>query len=247
MTPFFRKIRKQLADDNPPVGRASRPLKYLRYALGEIVLVVIGILIALQVNTYSKNVQDRKLEMYLLKEFKTSIINDTIGIKENLDNFIKIEEYAHYLDSMVVNRRPYTGKIDTAFGVISAFYISESNYVVFDKAKSYKTGLIKNDRLFTLLSNYYNNSKSLSEVDKYFHVAAYFRRDIYPKYFKGYKFSRLAVVSDYEKILNSDEIKVAIDYCINDAKFYKKLTQLRKEQARELIELLNTELKRFEK
>jgi hypothetical protein len=39
MIDFFRKIRKKLADDN-------KPIKYMRYAIGEIVLVVIGILIA---------------------------------------------------------------------------------------------------------------------------------------------------------------------------------------------------------
>ena len=46
MIPFFRKIRKKMADDN-------KPLKYLRYAIGEIVLVVIGILIALQINNWN--------------------------------------------------------------------------------------------------------------------------------------------------------------------------------------------------
>jgi len=50
MINFFRKIRKKMADDNPPDGRAGKPMKYMRYAIGEIVLVVIGILIALQVN-----------------------------------------------------------------------------------------------------------------------------------------------------------------------------------------------------
>mgnify|MGYP001819091291 CR=1 FL=1 len=35
MIGFFREIRKKLADDN-------KPLKYIRYAVGEIVLVVIG-------------------------------------------------------------------------------------------------------------------------------------------------------------------------------------------------------------
>jgi hypothetical protein len=44
MLPFFRRIRKELADDN-------QTLKYARYAIGEIVLVVIGILIALQINS----------------------------------------------------------------------------------------------------------------------------------------------------------------------------------------------------
>ncbi len=41
MIPFFRKIRKKMADDNPK-GRAGKPIKYMRYAIGEIVLVVIG-------------------------------------------------------------------------------------------------------------------------------------------------------------------------------------------------------------
>jgi len=48
MINFFRKIRKKLADDN-------KPLKYMRYAIGEIVLVVIGILIALSINNWNQN------------------------------------------------------------------------------------------------------------------------------------------------------------------------------------------------
>jgi hypothetical protein len=47
MLPFFRKIRKKMADDN-------KPLKYFRYAIGEIVLVVIGILIALSINNQNQ-------------------------------------------------------------------------------------------------------------------------------------------------------------------------------------------------
>ena len=51
MIPFFRKIRKTLADDN-------KPIKYFRYAIGEIVLVVIGILIAVQINNWNENRKD---------------------------------------------------------------------------------------------------------------------------------------------------------------------------------------------
>jgi len=46
MIPIFKKIRKKMADDN-------RPLKYIRYGVGEIVLVMIGMLLALQVNTWN--------------------------------------------------------------------------------------------------------------------------------------------------------------------------------------------------
>jgi hypothetical protein len=55
MINFFRKIRRKLADDN-------KPLKYMRYAIGEIVLVVVGILIALSVNNWNEENKERKKE-----------------------------------------------------------------------------------------------------------------------------------------------------------------------------------------
>ena len=61
MIPVFRKIRKKMADDN-------RPLKYMRYAIGEIVLVVFGILIALQINTWNEERKENKIEAKYLKE-----------------------------------------------------------------------------------------------------------------------------------------------------------------------------------
>ena len=60
MINFFRRIRKQLADDN-------KPLKYARYAIGEIVLVVVGILIALQINNWNETVTSRNVELDMMK------------------------------------------------------------------------------------------------------------------------------------------------------------------------------------
>ncbi len=58
MINFFRKTRKKLADDN-------KPLKYARYAIGEIVLVVIGILIALSINNWNEGRKaTNKLDTY---------------------------------------------------------------------------------------------------------------------------------------------------------------------------------------
>ncbi|MCW5516161.1 DUF6090 family protein [Muriicola sp. Z0-33] len=59
MINFFRKIHKKLADDN-------KPLKYMKYAIGEIVLVVIVIFIALQINNWNEaNSQNEQLHQYL--------------------------------------------------------------------------------------------------------------------------------------------------------------------------------------
>lgn len=58
MIKFFRKIRQKLLSEN-------NFNKYLVYAIGEIVLVVIGILIALQINNWNqKRIQDLKETKY---------------------------------------------------------------------------------------------------------------------------------------------------------------------------------------
>ena len=79
MIKFFRKIRKKLISEN-------RFTKYLLYAIGEIILVIIGILIALNIN--NKNEIDKNEKRFLFNlnqlksELKANIENTTKGILE---------------------------------------------------------------------------------------------------------------------------------------------------------------------
>lgn len=66
MIPYFRKIRKQFADNNKPV-------KYMRYAIGEIVLVVVGILIALSINNWNEKNKTRNRELIYLSNIKEDL------------------------------------------------------------------------------------------------------------------------------------------------------------------------------
>jgi hypothetical protein len=78
MIPFFRKTRKKLADDN-------KPMKYMRYAVGEIALVVIGILIALQINTWNQNritkLREKKTLIQLVQNLNSNL---ELNFKENV-------------------------------------------------------------------------------------------------------------------------------------------------------------------
>lgn len=69
MIPIFRKIRKKMADDN-------KPAKYLRYAIGEIALVVIGILIALQINNWNENKKTHRNQQNNLQLIKVEMTNN---------------------------------------------------------------------------------------------------------------------------------------------------------------------------
>jgi len=78
MIKFFRKIRQKMLTENK-FG------KYLLYAIGEILLVVIGILIALQINNQNDLKKARVKEVHYLNNIKTDL---KINIQE-LDDYIK--------------------------------------------------------------------------------------------------------------------------------------------------------------
>jgi len=83
MLRFFSKMRYQLAAEN-------RAAKYLRYAIGEILLVVIGILIALQINNWN---EERKIHIYEQK-----ILSDLL---HTIDNDLAVQKMLlRRLDSM---------------------------------------------------------------------------------------------------------------------------------------------------
>jgi len=78
MIPFFRKIRYKLAANN-------QFLKYSRYAIGEIVLVVIGILIALQINTWNEQRKNANEETIILKSLIEDLKADIKGYNQAID------------------------------------------------------------------------------------------------------------------------------------------------------------------
>jgi hypothetical protein len=75
MIKFFRKIRRKLLKD----GRFGR---YMIYAIGEIALVVIGILIALWINNVNEGVQESRIEMALLENFENDLSADVATLRE---------------------------------------------------------------------------------------------------------------------------------------------------------------------
>ena len=75
MIHFFRHIRMQLLTNN-------KISKYLLYALGEIFLVVIGILIALQINNWNNSKLNRKEELKIYENIKQQIQEDRRELSE---------------------------------------------------------------------------------------------------------------------------------------------------------------------
>ena len=115
MINFFRKKRKVLADEN-------KTIKYARYAIGEIVLVVIGILIALQINTWNQNRIKANKEVTILinihKEFKEN--------KIQLETVLKTHQAVHLNCSKIISFFPIKSKPEPSVLDSLSVYLWES-------------------------------------------------------------------------------------------------------------------------
>jgi len=78
MIRIFRNIRQKLAAEN-------NVAKYLRYAVGEILLVVIGILVALQVNNWNEQRKQRAEELHYLSSLKNDLSLNIAEIEKYID------------------------------------------------------------------------------------------------------------------------------------------------------------------
>ena len=84
MIKFFRKIRQSLLTQN-------KMSKYLLYAFGEIILVVIGILLALNINNRNQQKINEDKITNILKEIQQDLVSDVERSKEIFDRFIRAD------------------------------------------------------------------------------------------------------------------------------------------------------------
>jgi ribosomal protein S17E len=154
MIKLFRNIRKKLVLEK---SSASSTKKYFKYAIGEIILVVIGILIALQINNWNEQRKQNNLEQEYLIALKTEFENNLKEVNRVLKLNEKILSNAQKLATYTGPNLPtieekYFAKL--FFGTVN----SEVQYrpgtgVVNEILNSGKLNVFKNKKLKTALAS----------------------------------------------------------------------------------------------
>ena len=108
MIKFFRRIRYNLMEQN-------KTSKYFKYAIGEIVLVVIGILIALQINNWSEKNKLRTTETKILNELKIALERDLLNIKINIRSYKMVNRALEIIKEQLQLNKPTNDSLSYAF------------------------------------------------------------------------------------------------------------------------------------
>lgn len=158
---LFRRVRQKLILDN-------KKIQYLKYALGEILLVVIGILIALQINNWNQSVKDKKsLNEYLIK-IKSHTSQDIVQLEELSKGRKQIADLCKKARNSILNKTEkdnlFLFKISGAAFVDFYFKPNSGGYESLKNSKYY--GKINNTKLDSLLAKYENLVGIIAENER---------------------------------------------------------------------------------
>jgi hypothetical protein len=109
MIKFFRKIRQNLLMEN-------KTRKYFKYAIGEIILVVIGILIALSINNWNEKRKNNILKQAYINNLKIDLNADIQKLEElnELNNEFEKDAYTAYIPNFTMTSATYNDLITSS-------------------------------------------------------------------------------------------------------------------------------------
>ena len=131
--------------------------KYLLYAIGEIILVVIGILLALKVNNWNEQVKERKLEKTILLNLKSEVEDNINALQQNIEKRNQQMEAVNVLLQKTGNKTTDTNskQIDSLIGLSRYITTFEPRSGVIEEIlSSGKLNLLQNEELRKILSNW---------------------------------------------------------------------------------------------
>lgn len=259
---FFKKIRQQLLTEN-------KFTKYLFYALGEIVLVVIGILIALQINNWNELKKIRAHEISQLKNIQEDLILDIPDTKFNLTYhklFLESEqELLNYMMSQdPIPKKPI--KYENALGLSLVLVLHES---AFNNLRNNNLNVMSNHQLKKEISNHYDSFvKSLlmfendyAQYDNYLLKQPYFLKyfeyqekisseestqNNSPDYYNPEIELNKLILADTAGLKSDEEFKMVLAHCVSTSKIIIQFYENFLSRNEELIKAIDKELLRLE-
>ena len=198
--------------------KENRVSKYMLYAIGEILLVVIGILIALQINNWNETRKVKVIEVALLAEIRSNLEATLLEFQEDTTrNSLSLVHLTRIQDH-IDNDLPYISELDSSFGRLTFW---SSPYPILTGYKTLQTkgmDLISNDSLrydiamlfeldFLLLSKDYDKTE--------WDLAQSTVHPIYAKHIRKNNQTRdLARPNDFEQLKKNDEFSNVLSLVI---------------------------------
>jgi Family of unknown function (DUF6090) len=199
--------------------------KYFLYAIGEILLVVIGILIALGVSRWNIEAKDRETEQKLLYELSQGIKDDKVLLENELLKTNKALTDLKKLDSLLKYETPEPSEdLNVLFGTVYGMKHLRLNLALYEDLKTVGLRIVQDDSLrsqiIQVFENHYpligallDNERSINQVN----------RPYYRSNFISLRFSEYANPIDIDKLWSDPYYKNIVHYRIVNLEYNQKI------------------------
>ncbi|MBN3520376.1 hypothetical protein JYB62_10205 [Algoriphagus lutimaris] len=237
MIKFFKKIRQRLLTEN-------KFSKYIFYAIGEIILVVVGILIALQVNTWNEWRKDRKQEKEILIDLKLNLENNITIFRARIDYFNFGQKSGKIIMDVIDNKLPNHDSLGIYFFKATGGYGGADviSFVGYEAFRNNGFSLVANkslkDEILKLFENTYSH---LISIDGTFVQHNSYQREILGQLFYQNEDDSL-MPYDYDMILKSQTYYSSLTDFYHNYGWMKEETNKGLSETRRVLKLINEEL-----
>ena len=238
MIHFIRTIRRQLLD-------SGSLRKYLTYALGEILLVVIGILVAMQINNWNETRKLNARMISALNEVKEDLIKDTIELNQN----IKLQELDLAAQKRIIHvlekKQSFT---ENEYRDLGRVELKREVTLIrngFDLLKEIGLSNMNDETLRNALTTYYgkNQVEVRNEIDDDKYEFEDFWIPYIRQHFKEWNFGQNAFPFDDQEINNDRTLLTEMKINLNNRNGAFRALEAAMSTAEKLIQLINKKTK----
>ncbi|MBK7870784.1 MAG: hypothetical protein IPJ74_08905 [Saprospiraceae bacterium] len=196
MLRFFRNIRRRLLD-------SGSLRKYFVYAIGEILLVMIGILLALQVNNWNQNVKTKQLEKQYLLNLKTEFqlnLEELERVKKHRQSVLRDQEILMALcgtETPDISSDSINKLLDNAVFVYITYFFNASTPVLEEIKSSGNFVNISNPKLRFYLNTWESKTSYMQGSEKEY---LGYRNELLQLINKRGSMKEIAQVNPFQKI-----------------------------------------------
>ncbi len=218
--------------------------KYFKYAIGEIVLVVIGILIALSINNWNEERKTENIEIILLLELKENIILDITDMNSNLGFHERGIKSAEIILSVFEEQLTYQDSLNKYYGKVSLIPKFLPTKTAYTSMNREGMRIIQNDSLRKTIIIYYENHYKLLQAwnDAEWNIQFQDTREIYRSHFSSFQVYGDLVPLDYNNLRENQEYINYLNNRLGWLEMTVDLYQNRVKGAEELIEVIEKEI-----
>lgn len=240
MIRIFRNTRQRLLQN-------GATLKYLKYAIGEVLLVVIGILIALQINNWNENRKLQNKEITLLREMQSNLKEDLLDFDFNIKGTKMRLQSNEIVLRVLEDSLPLNDSLKTHFAnFVGTFQLTE-NTGAFDNLKSIGFDLIRNDSLRACITRLYSNRYAYLDNIEMEMGQPFQLNNLMPAYWNNFTtetFWKSAQPNDLGALAKDNHFKELLRFNIFFQRYMLNQYQVLRNDAQLLGEAIGEEMKR---